>query len=288
MYYINGSYYPEDQARISVLDLGLLRGYGVFDYLRTYRNVPFHLQEHLLRLKYSVERIGLILPTSLKEIEGIVHTLLQQTGYAESSIKILVTGGVSPDQLLPQTPASLIVFVYPLKPFAEKCYTDGIKATTTSLARCLPEAKTLQYTPAIIALQEGRSKEAQEALYLNSKQEILEGTTCNFFAFKNDTLITADSEEVLLGITREIVLKLSKEHFNIELRSLHYEELADVQEAFFSSSNKEVMPLVQIDGHKIGQGDIGKKTRFLMQLFRDYTLQNSWKELSIPRYAQRD
>ncbi|HEY5259253.1 MAG TPA: aminotransferase class IV, partial [Rhabdochlamydiaceae bacterium] len=152
--YVNGHFVQESEAKISVLDLGLLRGFGVFDYLRTYHGKPFHLKEHLERLSYSAEQIGLHLPYALSEVEGIIVQLLEKNGYPESSIKIVLTGGVSADQLFPDQKSSLIILVYPLKPFPESCYTQGIKVTTTTLARSIPTSKTLQYTPAIIALQQ--------------------------------------------------------------------------------------------------------------------------------------
>lgn len=169
MFYINGVYTQQEQAKISVLDLGLVRGYGVFDYLRTYQGRPFHLQDHLLRLRYSAEEIGLELSHTLPEIQEIVETLLKETSYPESSIKIIATGGISPDQLLPQERPSLIVSVYPFSFFPTDFFVSGINATTTNLGRSVPKSKTIQYIPAIIALQKGRKKNAQRGSF--SKRE---------------------------------------------------------------------------------------------------------------------
>lgn len=279
MYYINGQFVQEEHAKISVLDLGLLRGFGVFDYLRTYRNRPFHLHEHLLRLQYSAEHIGLPLPKPLPEIADIVHTLLDETRYPESSLKLFITGGRSDDQFTPHQTPTLIAFVYPLKPYPSHYYTKGIHATTTPLSRSLPTSKTIQYIPAIVSLKKAP---AQEALYLNQKNEILEGTTSNFFGFKNGTLITCDSEEVLFGITRDVVLKLAAPHFSIEYRAIPLSEKLD--EAFITASNKEIMPVVTIDNHTIGSGQVGPHTQHLMRLFTDYTQSSNWPTLINPRY----
>ena len=97
-------------------------------------------------------------------------------------------------------------------------------------------------------MQRGKKQNAQEALYINAQDEILEATTSNFFAFKNGTLHTCCSDEVLIGMTWEVVLKLSLPHFPIEKRPLRYEEIGEIEEAFITASNKEVMPVVQIDG----------------------------------------
>lgn len=284
MYYINGSYLKDEEANISPLDLGLIRGYGVFDYLRTYHGRPFHLNEHLSRLYYSAEQIGLVIPQMYTEIREIIECLLEKTAYPESSIKIIATGGVSHDQLMPHSTPSLIIHVYPHKPYPSSWYHEGIKAITTSLLRSIPLSKTIQYIPAIIALQQAQLKNAQEALYLNSKREILESTTSNFFAFKEDVLLTPPQDEILLGITREIVLKLASPHFKIEVRPLLYEEVKSCSETFITASNKEVMPLVQIDDILIGKGNVGKNTLRLMKLFADYTQSSAWPELNIARY----
>lgn len=283
MFYINGQYIAED-AKISILDLGLLRGLGVFDYLRTYNGRPFHLWDHLLRLKYSAENLGLTLPHSLEEIQEIVLRLLKLSDLPEASIKILVTGGVSPDQFTPPATSELIAFVYPLANIPAAYHTDGITVVTTHMNRSLPTNKTTNYAPGIIALGQGKSINAKEALYLNDRKEILEATTCNFFAFKNGTLYTCATDEILLGITREVVIRLAALHYPLELRALSYHEISDMEEAFITSSNREVMPVVQIDNQKIGSGDVGPKTRHLMQLFKEYVEQGNWSPLDIPRY----
>ncbi len=284
MYYISGQYVKEEDAKISILDLAVLRGFSVFDYLRTYQGRPFHLWDHLLRLKYSAEHIGLTLPHSLSEIQDIVHQVLTLNRFPEASIKLLITGGVSPDQFTPHPQSNLILFAYPFSPFSQHFFIEGIKVITTRLNRSLPTSKTTQYAPAIVAMQRGRAENAQEVLYLNAHNNILEATTSNFFAFKNGILYTCSSDEVLFGITREVVLKLAAPHFTIKEQALCYEEISEMEEAFITSSNREVMPVVQIDTLKIGNGKPGPRTQNIMELFRNYTHSAEWPLLNIPRY----
>lgn len=284
MYYVNGQYVKEEEAKISILDLAILRGFGVFDYLRTYAGRPFHLWDHLLRFKYSAEHIGLALPNSLSEIEAIVSAVQKLNHLEEASIKIILTGGISPDQFTPQIQSNLIVFAYPLTSYPHHYFTDGIKVITTRLSRSLPTSKTTQYTPAIVALQQGKAQNAVEAIYLNAQNELLEATTSNFFGFKDGTLYTCCSEEVLIGITREVVRNLAAPHFPIDTRALSYDEIPKLEEAFITASNKEVMPVTQIDSMKVGTGQVGPKTRFIMELFRSYTQRPKWPQLNITRY----
>ncbi len=284
MYYVDGQYVKEEDAKISVLDLGLLRGLSVFDYLRTYKGRPFHLQEHLQRLKYSAEHVGLSLPRCLPEIEEIIHTVQKLNQLSEASIKIIVTGGVSADQFTPSPRSNLIIFAYPLSVYPPHYFKEGIKVITTKLFRSLPTSKTTQYTPAIVAMRRGKEQNAQEALYLNAKDEILEATTSNFFAFKNGVLHTCCSEEVLIGITREVVARLASPYFKMSNEALHYSELGEIDEAFLTASNKELMPVTQIDSQKVGNGKVGPKTMQLMDLFRHYTQAEEWPPLNISRY----
>jgi len=280
LFYINGQFVTSDKAMISPLDLGVLRGYGIFDYLRTYRGKPFHLLDHLERLRFSAHTVGITLPKSLDEISMIIRELLLKNLFSESSIKVLITGGESSDQITPGNTPSLFIFNYPFNPYDPLHYEKGIKTITTSLSRCLPAAKTTHYIPGIIALKKAHAQHAIEALHLNEKREILEATTSNFFAFKKNTLI-APAEEIILGITREVILRLTKKDFKIEYRTIAYEEIPHLDEAFITSSNKEIMPVIAIDSIPIGDMRIGKNTHHLMQLFKNYTDQDNWSHLNI-------
>lgn len=283
-FFINGSFCSQEEARLSVLDLGLVRGYAVFDYLRTYQKKPFHLNDHLERFRYSAQGLGLTLPYNFTALTSIISQLIEKSSSEELSIKLFVTGGESPDQLLPTEKNSFIAFTYPLKSFPKDCFTQGIKATTTSHHRTLPYLKTTNYLEAILALQEGRKTGALESLYLNEKKQILEGTTTNFFAIKDGVLLTPPEEEILLGITRNVILRLCQGRYPIEIRSISYAEIGQIDEAFISASNKEIMPVTFIDNQPIGTGKVGPLTQKIMSLFYEYTGGQNWSDLSIPRY----
>jgi branched-chain amino acid aminotransferase len=282
MYYVNGHYVEPANASLPILDLGLLRGFAIFDYLRTYGGRCFHLEEHLLRLQYSARELGISLPLSLEEISEIILETKRRNTFLEAGIKIVVTGGISDDQFTPTAKSHIAVLVYPHTPPSPQCFQEGISVVTTRLFRSLPTSKTTQYIPGIVAL---RNTGAKEALYLNAQGKILEATTSNFFAFHNGILRTCDSEEILFGITREILLSLAKPLFPIDLHPVSYDEIAELEEAFITASNKEIMPVVQIDGRPIGSGKVGAHTRRLMDLFRAYTEQKSWPPVIIPRYT---
>ncbi len=284
-YFINGTFTCESDAKISVLDLGLLRGFSIFEYIRTYRKQPFHLIDHLQRLRYSANQLNLVLPYTFEEFTTIIHTLLKNPVLeaAECGIKILVTGGVSQDQLIPTQPSSCILFAYPHTPYPTPLYEEGIAVASTLLQRSLPHCKTTQYIPAIVALQSAAG--AKEALYVTAQGEILEATTSNFFAIKQGQLYTSTSPHLLQGITRELVLKMAKEHhFAISSEPIFLSDIVAYDEAFVTATNKEILPVVAIDNRPIGNGQVGPQTRQIATLFRAYTQQDHWPSLEISRH----
>lgn len=270
-HYVNGAFVPEEKAYVSALDLSVLRGYGVFDYVQIYQGKAFHLQDHLERLKWSAEQVELSLPMSLSDIDRLVQELLAKNPSIDAGVRLILTGGPSgQDQLLPDSASHLILLFHPYTPPPQKYYTQGMKAVTTSLLRIIPSVKTTNYMPAIFAMNKAKKRGFDDAIYLSDRQELLEGTISNVFFFKNGKLITSDSNSIVKGVTRSILLKLAAPYFPIEYRSLPLEEVASCQEAFLCSSRKEVAPLVQIDDIVVGEGKPGPFSAKLRSLFQDY------------------
>lgn len=268
--YLNGKYVPFDQACLPVNDLGIVRGYGVFDFLRTYNRIPFKLREHVQRLQKSAVLIGLDLPFLTEEIEAITYDTLGRNNLSEANIRIVATGGASVDFITPSGQPSLMVIVTPVSEYPQAYYEQGIKVITGQRERFIPTAKSLNYISAIGALQQAKLVNAVEALYVNQQGHVLEGTTTNFFIFRDTQLITP-KEGILNGITREVVLELAKNHFEIVEQPIDYSELSRCDEAFITSSTKEIMPVIQIDELPISNGKPGKNTQLLMHLFHKYT-----------------
>jgi branched-chain amino acid aminotransferase len=268
--YVNGNFTPLEAAYLPVQDLAILRGYGVFDFLRTYNGKPFKLPEHLTRLARSASLIHLDLPKSLEEIERIVLETLARNTLPEANIRVVVTGGVSLDSVTPAEQPSLIVLITPLHEYPAEYYEQGVRVITVEMDRYIPWAKTINYIPAIIALKQARSAGAIEALYVNPQKQILEGTTSNFFVFQGTQLITP-KDNILPGVTRDVVLELAQGRFEIVQRPLTFADLAQAEEAFLTASNKEIMPVHHVDDVQIGPGKPGSHTRWLMACFRQFT-----------------
>ncbi len=273
IFYINGKFVPESQAKISVFDLGFLRGYAVFDFLRTYNQKPFYLEDHLKRLLNSAKLIGLKHNYNLEKLKEIVIKTVQKNIKAnpqkvDFNIRIYLTGGISKDFISPGKP-NLIILITSVKELDEKFYQKGVKLITKVSERIIPQAKTTIYTEGIKFLQEAKRKGAIEVLLISRKGKILECTTSNFFAVIGRKLITPPIENILVGITRKIVINLAKKlEISVIERDIDIKEIKKFEEAFITATNKEILPVIQIDRIKIGRGKVGGITKILMNEFK--------------------
>ncbi len=271
IYYIDGQFVDEDEAVVSAKDIVVLRGFGVFDSLITYNKRPFRLKEHVERLQNSAKYIGLEIDPSNEEICRITEeTIKRNTHHTESKIRIIYTGGISSDGVTPEGNGSLMVMVTPRRKLPDHWYTDGVKIITVDIERILPFAKSTTYLSAIYALGQARQQNAIESVYIDRHNRVLEGTTTNFFMFRDNKLITA-GKDILPGITRSVILELADGNYELEIRDIDKSELASAEEIFITASNKEVVPVVQVNDLTIGNRKPGPQTQRLMQLFRDYT-----------------
>lgn len=283
-YYVNGSFLPAAAAQLPITDLGLMRGYGVFEALRTYGAQPFALREHLERLQRSADQIDLPLPGSLAELEAIVQATLAQNDPTNVIIRILVTGGPSTGTVTPDGKPSLLVIVAPVKPPMEHLYTHGARLISVDLQRFMPTVKSISYITAVMGQRRANQAGAVEALYRTPSGLITECTTSNLFLFRGDELITA-GDDVLPGITRQFVLDLASGLFTVTQRPVHYAELGVADEAFITSTTKELMPIVQVDDIRIGVGRPGARTQRLAALFTALT-QRTALPVGTPAHGQ--
>jgi len=265
--YVNGEILSTSDGVIGVSDLALQRGYGVFDYSRTYNRKLFHFDDHLQRLRLSAADLHLKLPIPDAEITEVVEHLIRGSVLNNPAVRLILTGGYSSAPFL-QHP-NFIIIAEELPTYPAAVYSFGAKLTMVKYQRELPHIKSINYLNAIRFEPLKREKEAFDILYY-SDNGVTECPRNNFFAFQGDTLVTPSSH-ILFGITREIILKLALVHFPIEVRKIEPGELSSIDEAFVTSTSKRVIPVTTIDGHKIGTGLVGDRTKTIMQLFDEYT-----------------
>ncbi|MYI41077.1 MAG: amino acid aminotransferase [Chloroflexi bacterium] len=271
IYYLNGEFIEASQARIPADDLAVLRGYGVFDFLRTYNGVPFRLVEHLQRLQRSAELIELACPWELEELADIAEQTLRRNNFSESGIRLVITGGGSPSGFLPTGESRLLVMVSRLQSLPGEVYRRGAAVVTVEQTRHLPEAKTINYIPGITAQLQARraNPQAIDAIYTEAGK-VIEGTRSNTFIYR-DGRWSSPASDVLLGITRaEVITLLGEDH--VELRDITLDEYRAADEIILTSSTKEILPIVRVDDCVIGDGAPGEHTVALMRKWRELTV----------------
>jgi branched-chain amino acid aminotransferase len=275
---IDGRIVPPEAACVSVFDRGFLYGDSVFESLRSYGGRLFALNAHLTRLQRSAERVFIPLPVGLDVLgREILHAVAVQAS-PESYVRLMLTRGIGRalglDPELASDPLR-VVLVSALEQPPPEVYEQGIavitfRAERPSDAPSVADAKIGNYLLAVLAMRAARRAGAREALLEDSAGNILEGSTSNVFAVFQGSLVTApESAPILAGITRAHVLALaSAAGIAIELRSMPKVELARADEVFISSSIRELVPVVSIDGHTLGSGTPGRVTLELLRLYR--------------------
>jgi branched-chain amino acid aminotransferase len=265
---------PED-AKVSVYDRGFLYGDGVFETLRTYRGAPFAVAEHLERLDASARSIGIKLPVSLPRLEREIREGLRAAANPESYVRAMITRGQGTLGLDPgsATAPLRVIFVEPLSPLPAAAYREGVAVVTVRTERAAdaaPGAKVMNYLASILALQGARAQGAHEALLLDSEGCVLEGTTSNFFLVLEGALRTPPKGAILQGITRgQVIAVAEREGLRVDHGAIGKDELRAASEAFLTSSLRELVPVVRVDGEAIGSGVPGPVTRRVHQAFRE-------------------
>ena len=273
IYYVNGEFVPKDKAAIPIDDLAVLRGCGACDVMRTYKGKPYLLKEHIKRLTRSAREIGLLVPWSSNDIEKIIFETLKRNNLtSEATIRTIITGGSSTDFCMPQGKSRLLVLITKIPEFPRQWYEKGVKIITISAKRDIPSAKSISYIRATLALKQAYTEQAVEALYVNKDNFVTECTTSNLFAFINDSLVTPE-KDVLNGITRQVILSITKEKFKIEKRQIHLHELFKADEVFITGTNKGIVPVVKIDKKIINTGKVGERTKKTIKILNNYVLE---------------
>lgn len=269
--YANGQYLPKDKVKVGITDLVLLRGYGAFDYLRTYQGRPFRIQDYLDRFESSARGMGLRLPESKRSLSKIIHELLRRnkTGRKDVGIRLLLTGGYSLDSYLPGKRPNIFILIEKLPDYPAWWSEKGIKLMVHDHAREMARVKTTNYLTAIRLADERRRQKAQDTLYV-SEGKVLETTRNNFFLFKGNKLVTSE-EGVLHGITRKVVLELARKKFKVEIRPVKESEIYSCSECFITGTTRGITPVVEIGKKKIAKGRPGPNTRWLMDRFNELT-----------------
>ena len=263
--YVNGEIKPAEEGVIGISDLSVQRGYGVFDYGRTYNGKLFHFEENLKRFRSSASELHMVPPVSDMRIREIAEELIEGSDLRTPAVRMILTGGYSETLDAP----NFIIIAEELPTYPNEIYEEGVRIIKYEYQRELPHIKSINYLNAIRLEPLKRERNASDILY-HSAIGITECPRNNFFVFMGDTLVTP-SDGVLHGVTRNIVLKLAAPYFRVEERRVDVEELGTADEAFVTSTTKGVLPVTEIDDSAVGEGKVGERSRTLMRLLDEYT-----------------
>lgn len=267
--YFNGQIISLNKAVLPVYDLGIVRGYGAFDFFRTYNGKIFQPKAHYARFKNSLKEIGLKFELSFPDFENICYELMKLNKMKEASFRLLMTGGTS-DSLLSIKP-NLFILIEPITDYYLSYAQKGINLITSEYLRPFHLSKSTCYIEAVRLEAKKKKAGATEILFLKDKK-LYECSTSNIFIIKKGIFYTPKNN-ILHGITRKVVIDLlNKNKFKLIEKDISEKELFNADEAFITATNKKVLPVIKINNHKIGNGQVGDLTKQLQQIFDNYIL----------------
>ncbi len=278
--FIDGQYYDENNAKISVFDHGLLYGDGIFEGIRAYNGRVFKLKEHIDRLFYSAKAILLTIPMSHADLMKAVVDTCRENDLRDGYIRLVVTRGVGTLGLNPNRckNPSIIVIAGKIQLYPKEMYDNGMEIVTVPTTRNLhnavnPAIKSLNYLNNILAKIEANIAGVEEAIMLNSDGYVAECTGDNIFIIRGNDLLTPPlSAGALYGITRGVVMQMAKEGgFQVSEPNLTRYDLFNADECFLTGTGAELIPVTKIDGRVIGSGKPGDKTRGLVEKYHALT-----------------
>ena len=287
--YIDGKFYSEANAKISVFDHGLLYGDGIFEGIRFYNGRVFRLEEHLARLWDSARSICLEIPMSMREMTEALLETIRQNNLREGYIRLVVTRGVGNLGLNPTQckRPSVIIITAQIALYPESVYKNGLTVVTcatrrTSPASLNPAVKSLNYLNNVMARIEANLAGADEALMLNDAGYVAECTADNVFILKHGQIFTPPiTAGALRGITRSVVFEIAAElGIKIHETNITRHDVFIADECFLTGTAAEVIPVIKADGRTIGDGKPGPISTRTIARFRELT-----RESGTPIYS---
>ncbi len=263
MFCINGKFISEAKAKISVLDNGFLYGDGFYDTMRAYDGVVLELDLHLKRIALSSEAMDLRLPWNTQTLATWILKIVRLNRLTEARIRVTVTRGNAHQSTLVITCSSM------KNTFA--ITSAGIHACTVKMSRLFPAIKTLGgLSTMILGERYAALNNADEAIGISADGKVLEGATSNIFLVKNGRLMTPKNG-ILKGLTRQRILVLArKKGLKVFVKNIPQSALKSADEIFLTNRPREIIPVVRLNGKKVGSGKVGPVTKQLMAAYQEY------------------
>ena len=274
-YIINNDLIDQDKAVIGVFDTTLLRGYGIFDFFRLEGHIPLFIDDHLDRFYRSAEFLRLTPPLTKTQLKVKINEMLLINQLENSGVRLLLTGGQSPNGFFPGNP-TLIVINEPMSPPDKNQQNKGIKLVSLEYQRDLPEVKSINYLIGIYNWPKVLEANAHDLLYV-SNGFVSELTRSNFFIVNENDIIITPKTGILKGINRMKLIELCHRKYSLEERPVSWEEVIHAKEAFITGTSKKITPVIQIDCYIIANGKPGPITRQLQKQY-DQMIENYVKQ----------
>jgi D-alanine transaminase/branched-chain amino acid aminotransferase len=254
-----------ENAHVHISDLGLQRGYGVFEYYHVYDNRPFWEEEYLTRLYQSARLINLEIPFSIQEIQSFVAQLIAANNLTTSSIRIVITGGYSEDGYTPSK-SNLIITNTSVNIAPTHYHLCGAVLLIQAHKREIPKAKTTNYLQSVSLIAKMKQDKAVDVLY-HDNSLVREASRCNIFTIK-EGIISTPSSEILEGVTRKVLINsLANLGIHVITKDISLDELHNADEVFITSTSKRIMPIIKIGDLIVGDGNVGKYTQEISSVF---------------------
>ncbi|MFZ5632542.1 MAG: D-amino-acid transaminase [Bacillota bacterium] len=273
--YINGVFCSPGEKQVCIEDRGYQFGDGVYEVIRAYGGHPFQLQAHLDRLWASAGAVGISINKSQPEMAGLVREILDRSRISEAQVYIQVSRGVAPRQhgFPPGIEPVLVMTVRPVPEAPSLLWEQGAAVITYPEIRwryCY--IKTINLLPNAMAKSEAVKAGVQEALFVREDGTVTEGSSTNVFMIKDKTVQTHPANErILHGITRGVVINIcNAEKLKVIEKEFNLDQLLTADEVFITGTNTEVMPIVKVNGRKIGEGIPGPITGLLYESYKKF------------------
>ncbi len=273
--FLNYKLLDADKACVSVTDSGLLYGAGIFETMRACKGIVFCLDGHLNRLFSSAEALSIQTGCDKKYITDAVYLLLEANKLADARIRLTLTGGPM-SATDDDRRATLLITAAQFQPYPQEYYQKGVLVVLSPYRQnpSDPTAghKTTSYFPRMLALKTAHQKLAAEALWFTTDNRLAEGCVSNVFLVKNSTLYTpALNTPVLPGIARKAVCQIASQN-SIALveKDMSIDDVLAADEIFLTNVIMQVMPVVAVEKHTVGQGRVGPMTKKLLDYYIEF------------------
>lgn len=264
--YLNNQFIEEERATLHISDLAIQRGYGIFDFFRLANNRLLFVDDHLDRFARSAGIMHLASPYPRKKLNDILQELVKTNRITNAGIRMILTGGYSPDAYNPVEP-NFIIMQNALE-LPELRTPKAVSIITHEFVRDIPDAKTINYSMGIWLQVKLKEKQADDVLY-HIDGVVTEFPRCNFFIITRDNVMVTPEKNTLKGVTRKRILKGASGRYTVKEAPVTLQDVRSAKEAFLTSTTKRIQSVVKMDGIPVGDGKPGPVATEMLKMLVD-------------------